>query len=692
MNSSYNNLTVWLGYVSYPVTAAAYFERALRRMLHCVTLGPILPTHLITDWKLEQMKLPILPHDISTSFTPDMGKIMATVGEENRPDLFLFIESVGGFSPKNMPALKCPTACYLIDNHVSLTAQLEWAKQFDYVFIAQRAYLDEFKKINTHSYWLPLGCDPEIHFKYPAEKLYDICFAGGFINGARRHNLLKLLEENFNFGYDRIFWDEMALFFSQSKIVFNNAYKDDLNMRYFEALSIGSLMLADMAHGSGLEELFIPTEEYALYTDDTLVDVVRYYLKHDDLRKQIAGNGRKTVHTAHTYAHRVFDLLSVIFSDKKNTYTPLELRSLSQNRELSENNTNMLKHSAQASTLSVYSPYRLPARIRRVIYYPHETYPVFQLFNEWAFEFANTLSADCQSADARLHTANPVTFDNEYDFVFVSVLSQLEPYRANHKLVAMVNDVWPYEYETFIELTKLLPLVYVTNMKVCFELQQRGQQNVRFMPFSIASQYVSDKIPEKNFDIIQYGRCNPVLSDYMSELLSRYPSLHYLTTEVDLQKKGVYFVSNKHGVMGRSDQRHTFMRILSQCKISLVSSPGYDIEHDLVRDTGGCYTAAIRYFESASQYCHMLSRHPCNDDFVCTGLDEICDQVSSYQDFEERVTQYLSEPFSIAKQRAYRSFLNKNITTCRAEQVRYDIYHRDGIRTAPPNSFTESIP
>lgn len=679
MNSSYKNFTVWLAYVSYPVTAAAYFERALRRMLHCVTLGPMLPTHLITDWKLEQMKLPIRPHDISTSFTPDMGKIMATVGEENKPDLFLFIESVGGFLPNNMPALQCPTACYLIDNHVSLTAQLEWAKRFDYVFIAQRAYLDEFKKINSHSYWLPLGCDPEIHFKYPAEKLYDICFAGGFINGARRHNLLKLLEKNFNFGYDRIFWDEMALFFSQSKIVFNNAYKDDLNMRYFEALSIGSMMLADMAHGSGLEELFIPTEEYVLYTDNTIVDVARYYLKHEEERERVANNGRKIAHAAHTYAHRVRDLIEVVCRGKADTFSASELRSLSLNKtndNIQLHGTKQMGTGRSLPSLSTGTVYHLPARIRSVVYYPLEHNPIFQYFNEVALECAAAMNTDVKSADDRLRQPDSDYADNEYSLVFVTLVSELRPFINNNQLIAVVNDVWPHEFSEFIELTKLLPLVYVTNLEVYRSLQKLGANNVRFMPFCITSNYQRNDIPLKDIDVVQYGRCNPILQGYMERLLLRYPDIHYLTTEANHQKLEIRFKSNKYGDMGRSDRRTEFMGVLARCKISLVSAPGYDDECT----TGGCHTVAIRYFESAAQYCHMISRHPDNEDFTSLGLNSLCDRVSSYDAFERLVLGYLNNPFAQDKVQCFRRFIEKNTARQRAFQLLSDLDCLNGMR------------
>ncbi|MDK9717042.1 MAG: glycosyltransferase [Trichlorobacter sp.] len=663
---------VWLAYVAYPVTSAAYLERALRRICRCVTLGPSLPEHYIDHWMLQNMKLPIRPHDIPTVFTPDVGQLYGGTPEDQRPDLFLFVESVGGFTPQGLERLRCPKACYLIDNHVSLNAHLEWAKHYDYVFIAQRAYLDQFRQVNTNSYWLPVGCDPEVHYGYPALKQYDVAFAGGILEGSRRWNILNQLSANLNLGYDRLFWDDMAWLFSSAKIILNNAFKDDLNMRCFEALSIGSMMLADMAHDSGQDELFVAGEEYALYTDDTILDVARYYLEHDALREKVAKKGRKIVHAAHTYAHRVEDLLAVVLRGKPDTWSAGQLRLRSEGMCPSDGTPYRTDTSAWLT--SAEGAYRLPARLRGVGHYPGVTLPIFQYFNEQATVFAELLGAELKTTD--FHCADLSYGSHEFNLVFVTMVSQLRKYRGNYQLIVVINDVWPHEFDEFAELVQDLPLVYVTNSEICNRLQQRGLSMVRFMPCSVPEAYIPKQVPVKDIDIIHYGRQNPVLYGFMEQLISRFPDLHYLTTEIDPQSRAVYFVSNKYGVLGRSDDRPMFMQMLARCKISLVSSPGYDGERDL----GCCGTVAIRYFESASQFCHMIGRHPDTEDFRSLGVDSVCSRVSDYADFEAVVLDCLSKPFSKEKEAVYRNFLSLNSTEQRVVGLVNDLDSLNGLR------------
>lgn len=659
---------VWLAYVSYPVTSAAYLERALRRICRCVTLGPSLPENYIDLWMLQNLKLSIKPQNIQTPHSPDIGMLYAGTPVEQRPDLFLFVESVGIFKPQGLEGLACPKACYLIDNHVSLAGHLELARRYDYVFIAQRAYLDQFRAINPNSYWLPLGCDPEVHYGYPASKQYDVAFAGGILAGSRRCNLLNLLADNLNLGYERLFWDEMAWLFSSAKLILNNAYKDDLNMRYFEALSVGSLMLADMAHGSGQDELFVAGEEYALYTDDTILDVARYYLKHDELRETMARKGQKIAHAAHTYAHRASDLLSVALMGKPDTWSARELRLRSEGLELPT------QVAAPDSDVIQMGAYRLPARIREIAHYPKDSYPIFQYFNEQAAEFARVLGADLTVQDLRL--PNPAFGSHEYSLVFVTMVSQLRPYRENTQVIAIVNDVWPYEFDEFEALTHKLPLVYVTNLEVCRRLQQRGMQQVRYLPFSISEAHIPQQPPIKDIDVIHYGRQNPVLTAYMEQLLMRHGNLHYLTTEVDPVTMKIHFVSNKYGRFGRSDDRQLFMQMLSRCKVSLVSSPGYDGERDL----DGCHTVAIRYFESAAQFCRLISRHPAGEEFELLGVDSIAHRVDDYAAFETVVLECLNTPFSTKQETVYRMFLALNATQQRALTLANDLDRLNGLR------------
>lgn len=322
---------VLLAYVNYPVTTAVYFERALRRQCRVTTIGPRLPEQLIEKWQLQNMKLPLSGQDIPTDFNPDMESIMSELPAGDRPDLYLWIESVGGHFPLNLAALPCPKACYLIDSHLAnITWHLQWARQFDYVFIAQREYLPRFRQENPNTFWLPLACDPEIHGGLGMPKQYDIGFVGSTMYNPRRTVLLDTLGASFELHRERCFWDDMARVFAASRIVFNNAVNRDLNMRVFEALCAGSMLLTDTAPGSGLEELFRDGEELALYRCDAeLPDVARFYLENPFLRKQVAARGQEVVQQAHTYDHRVEDLLAVALGAKAATHSAADLRERS---------------------------------------------------------------------------------------------------------------------------------------------------------------------------------------------------------------------------------------------------------------------------------------------------------------------------------------------------------------------------
>lgn len=321
--------TVWLSYVAYPVTTAVYFERALRSICCTVTVGPPMPPELIDLWQLQNMHAPPVKHDVMTGFAPDMGDVRAQHPGLPCPDLYLWIESVPGYQPTNMGALGCPTACYLIDSHLNLERHLALAPGFDSVFIAQREYLPQFRQVNPRTFWLPLACDPEVHRCWEGEKRCDISFVGGVQQGSRRESLLAALNNEIPVQYERCFWDDMARLFSASRMVFNNAVRNDLNMRVFEVMSTGTLLLSDMARQSGQDELFVDGEEYACYHDGNLVETACFYLENAGIRERIARRGQRLVHNAHTYRHRVEDLLAVALCGKPDTFSAHELRERS---------------------------------------------------------------------------------------------------------------------------------------------------------------------------------------------------------------------------------------------------------------------------------------------------------------------------------------------------------------------------
>jgi 2-polyprenyl-3-methyl-5-hydroxy-6-metoxy-1,4-benzoquinol methylase len=310
---------ILMSYTSNPVTTAAYMERALRRHHDVITYGPSISNEVLKSWDMEKIKGRVNAHDIPY-ITSNLKDVSRHLPSEWKPELFLWIESGISYHIEGMADLSCPSACYLIDTHLNLDRHIGIARDFDYVFLAQRAYIPRFKEAGIQRvFWLPLACDPEIHKGVEGEKRYDIGFVGSITqNNQRRKLLLDTLSKNFNLHTERCFLEDMASVFGKSRIVFNSAINDDLNMRVFEALSSGSMLLTDEASGSGLTDFFNDREHLVIYNDQNLVELARYYLEHPEERERIACTGRKEALSKHTYDQRVIEMLSQIeFEDRQ---------------------------------------------------------------------------------------------------------------------------------------------------------------------------------------------------------------------------------------------------------------------------------------------------------------------------------------------------------------------------------------
>jgi GT2 family glycosyltransferase/spore maturation protein CgeB/Tfp pilus assembly protein PilF len=300
-----------LCFTSNPTTTAACFERAFRLKHNVLTVGAKLPQSVIEVWNLQNLKEEVKAHDISTpNLTVNIDYMLERVPKNFNYDFFLWIETGLGRVPERLDRISVPKAAYLIDTHLKLQLHLDMAKEFDVVFLAQRDYISEFKKAgNRNVYWLPLACDPGIHGRLPVQKEYDVGFVGSMTD-ERRMALLGTLSKVVSVRYKRAFLREMTDHFCRSRIVFNNAIRKDLNMRVFEGMCSGSMMLTDYA--DGIDEFFRDRKHLVIYDDNNLVDVARYYLSHDSEREKIAEAGRLEVLEKHTYVHRAEEMVRVM--------------------------------------------------------------------------------------------------------------------------------------------------------------------------------------------------------------------------------------------------------------------------------------------------------------------------------------------------------------------------------------------
>jgi hypothetical protein len=288
-------MKVYIGYGYTACTTGAFLETAFRRFAQVVYVG--------TDKKNT-------PSDFQE---PDAVSLMSGAGPN---DVFFYIESGVKFFPRNIEKLPCLTACYLIDVHVDIACRIEMAKFFDVVFIAQKDYVEVFRKRGIQNvWWLPLASDPDIYWPLDLTPEFDIGFVGHTPKDVpRRRRFLSILSQKYHVNdFGRSYSpEESAQVYGRSKIVFNCSVRGDLNMRVFEGMSCGRLLVTD-AISNGLEELFLDRKHLVIYRNEKeLLGLVDYYLAHDEDRELIARAGLNLAHSEHTYKHRVKKVLEVI--------------------------------------------------------------------------------------------------------------------------------------------------------------------------------------------------------------------------------------------------------------------------------------------------------------------------------------------------------------------------------------------
>lgn len=220
------------------------------------------------------------------------------------------------------------TVYWASDTHIhdaSYQYRLEMARKADIVFCAQLRGVREFRRDGiNNALLLPHAVEP-LAYSDPAtvrrdgnplpyefaSKEYDVCFVG-HINAENRINALDRLFREFpNFWYGQRLFNEASEKYSRSKICFNIAMTDDINMRVYEIMGSKSFLLTNWV--PGIEGLFEDGKHLVLYrSEEEMIEKAKYYLAHDDEREKIAQAGYEEVMAKHTIDRRVDRILEEV--------------------------------------------------------------------------------------------------------------------------------------------------------------------------------------------------------------------------------------------------------------------------------------------------------------------------------------------------------------------------------------------
>ncbi len=289
-------MNIFLCYGYHPNTTSVYFEIALRKQHDVHYIG--------TPWGERLGRTP--NEDIS---------VLVRQGVLPKPDLVLFIESGMRFFPRGLERMECPTAGYMIDVHTTFRIRKNYAPFFDHIFVAHKDYVPRFEQLGFQNvHWMPVACDPEIHGRVDAKPQYEVGFVGNLDQSQERKRLLLALEARYTMNDFRKPYpkEDLTQVYSRSKIAFNYAINKDVNMRVFEAIAAGSLLLTSHID-NGMNDLLRVGEHFVEFEDErSLFQQVDHFLTHEEDRHRIAETGRKFVIAEHTYERRCEAMLEAI--------------------------------------------------------------------------------------------------------------------------------------------------------------------------------------------------------------------------------------------------------------------------------------------------------------------------------------------------------------------------------------------
>jgi len=312
-------------------------ERLLQRLIpiSCFLNLPLLSR---IDHKLGTLWLRLKRNVRSARVIKDVVKI----ARNESPDVVL-MEACFPFVTrwKNLSQVKIPKALIIEDFHRDTEKQLKYVEEsnVDLVLFRYKQWMNipvvkkwiKRKKVNVE--WLPHCVNTKIFRDYGIPRNSDVVSSGRcsqkvypFRVGIRdvlsatpgirfsmpKHVTYELIKGKPS--SEVLMFENYAKFLSLSKIfIFGSSIYNYALAKYTEGMACNTLVMAPMPK-DGKDLHFASGKNLVKVNHSNFVKKIRYYLKHEDERRQIALSGLKTVQKYHTAKKRATELITYLAS------------------------------------------------------------------------------------------------------------------------------------------------------------------------------------------------------------------------------------------------------------------------------------------------------------------------------------------------------------------------------------------
>jgi len=274
-----------------------------------------------------------------------MNKKILARAQEWRPVITMFSLYTDQFIPEMISAIRqyTKTFCFFHDDTWRVEYSRYWANKFDYFSTPDVHGVIKYNEIGlSNAIYFPFGCNNLIYRKLDLKKIYDVSFVGawhpyrkwiidrirkcginveafgqGWPNGEiSQEKMVKLFNQtciNLNIS-NSASWDVRYLASSPRALINRLRSKkniEQLKARIFEVNACEAFQLSYYVEGLG--QCYDTEREICVYVDaDDLIEKIKFYLAHDELRETIASAAYRRTLKDHTIDRRFLNVFEVM--------------------------------------------------------------------------------------------------------------------------------------------------------------------------------------------------------------------------------------------------------------------------------------------------------------------------------------------------------------------------------------------
>lgn len=262
----------------------------------------------------------------------DLSHLAKELPEDQQPDVVVcHVDCSFGLKPRNVRAFRCPVVLFAADSHWgdrALSEMVRYAasEPFDRVIVLYDRHHIPFYRAagikNVH--WLPgftfAHSDDRVTLAAGEPRKSQLGLVGKAGFHFRRQRLFAaMIDAKLPLAWKQVRQSEVIAHYAGSTIGLNVAMNGDLNLRVFETIAGGAMLLTDrLSPDAGLDELLREGVEKVSYENaNDLIEKARHYLSRPDEALRIGAAGRRWFDEHFSEQRRQSAFRDLVFSGKE---------------------------------------------------------------------------------------------------------------------------------------------------------------------------------------------------------------------------------------------------------------------------------------------------------------------------------------------------------------------------------------